>query len=659
MSATGLQTLAAISDSSRLWAALKDRAGLSLGSTSGKSDYDDAIVDDMKAVLFPGQQGAFETLLQTHSAVVKASDLLRAFLSALQPLSMMQRDILEMLSAASAPVGEESLRIKFDFTGDDPLTLLLSEFKEKFRHLEEATVAVPAINLDVRQLWQLLRHLRDPNIEERELSDTSILAEPLARWAMQRLDWNGPQLIEPFPVDDCRSGIPEIDDRLEPVVRLVAAIVDASLRRAATHDELRRYGHAADSEEDAAAREDGIPSRDLWQLESDYWSVSMLQVFGRILSSANSPSFDLASFVRRFDTAEVPPIGSAFATALTERIEDILSLPVWKRRSEVYSIWVGAQIWRAFEGCTVIFHTVDSVLSFSFGGSHLATIVTPDSIDVLEWWAEYRIDAPRGTLRSSKRTGAIQPDYVILRAPLSAPSPAAAIVEVKQYKRFSRENFSAALNDYAACTNAQVLLANYSRIGPSVIASVDEDLRPRTSVFGDLRPDRSAPSEAFLKALRTALGLRTFEPIAGSMAERRFEIRLTWGEQPKDLDLHLHYHNAETNEDVHVCFNRHDEHNRIVLSEDVTTGHGPEVATANLKEGALLVVVHNYSDEAKLGGTNAVVKVIQTQRGNDESRRFVCPQVGEGRYWHVCRIEAATGDVLEIGTIDSAGTLKR
>jgi hypothetical protein len=34
---------------------------------------------------------------------------------------------------------------------------------------------------------------------------------------------------------------------------------------------------------------------------------------------------------------------------LNRRIEDILNLPVWKRRNEVYAVWIGSQIWRALE----------------------------------------------------------------------------------------------------------------------------------------------------------------------------------------------------------------------------------------------------------------------------------------------------------------------
>src|ERR1044071_1947496 len=172
-----------------LWRALVERAGLDVGKGGAirkifgrkrRDDirsYDEDLVNDLRRQLFPGLSGPMDTLLAIADPPISAEALLRAFLKMLEPFSMMKVDILEMFSTAGAQRGDSNLRLGFHFDdSQDPLEILLSEFREQMETVEQRTVAVLVRSWDIGTLWKIPRIAEDllddyPTAEEKPDDD--------------------------------------------------------------------------------------------------------------------------------------------------------------------------------------------------------------------------------------------------------------------------------------------------------------------------------------------------------------------------------------------------------------------------------------------------------------------------------------------------------
>ena len=213
-----------------------------------------------------------------------------------------------------------------------------------------------------------------------------------------------------------------------------------------------------------------------------------------------------------------------------------------EKRYELYSAWVSTQIMRALPCKNVHYHTKDNRLSFSFSGSHIATIssYTPS----LELWAEVRTyyDSPKS--RTRKRH--IQPDYTLAIGDAYEANHSVAVVECKQYKKYNRKNFLNAAEDYAAGRpNSKVFLVNYGTIPLSLKDKAEDRFRNQISFFGNVRPS-TVDTMAFRKQLLQEIDQYYEKTYPTRLIMPEYSkpcgvciLRLTWGSQPKDLDLHL------------------------------------------------------------------------------------------------------------------------
>lgn len=622
----------------QLWHALKERAGLNVADAA----YDAALVDELQQTLFPGSVKPFETSLKDASPPVLAEMLLRSFLKAVQPFSLMKIDILAMMSAAGSSKGNDNLKIRFHFSEtDDPLEVLLRDFREQMEVIEKKTLQLPTRHLEVPLLWQLVR------VAEKEIG--GLRDEPKGPFSpddRKILDWisayRSTRQFDPFP-DVPPTGIDALDQRLGEVINLLQSLVSAYRRHAGDYQSLR----AADRDPARSQSMDpvGLPLSQLWWLESDYWSEAAASWLLRLRVALRRDGASLpTAVIGELDRIFPPTAGPTITVEeLNRRIEDILNLPVWKRRNEVYAVWIGSQIWRALEdGWDCHFHVQDGTLSFAFAGVHLATLVNKNRKNVVVWWTE--LQTPAANLPSGHRSQAIKPDYRIRRAPLSSDHPDALIVEVKQYKRSNTDNFSAAIADYAhACPRAAIVLANYGPISDRVLENVPADLRSRVSAFAYVRPDREAECRTF----RRAVGLQ-MDVVQGVVPVGNSRIELRWGEQPSDLDLHVFEVGKPAGQD-HVYFGQRTLGTAVRLLDDVTNGHGPEIVAFENTAGVYLVCVHQYSNDGNLTASGAIV-IIYDDRNQP---RITCevPREGTGRWWIVCEVDFSTGNVRRIDHI--------
>lgn len=324
------------------------------------------------------------------------------------------------------------------------------------------------------------------------------------------------------------------------------------------------------------------------------------------------------------------------AAALTE----VLSLPAWERRHELYAAWALTLIVDAVGLKRCELHpAADGKLSFSFRGSHVATIATPAHGPVLVW-AELRSPAINPIGRG--RTRAIQPDYTLLTAPVTAPASALAVVECKQYRRASPGKFAAALQDYAAARpTAQVMLVNYGPARDSVLERVAQPERNRCGITGRLRPDEPAPKMRFAMWLRDAIGLDHPSDVVTREndqpgADRAWAtVRLDWSHQPRDLDLHVVVGSdpAET-----INFGNLGDLDKppfAGLDEDITSGYGPETVTVT-RPTRLNIFVERFSKDGTLATSDARVSV-RTPKA-DVTLRIPLPCDVDETRWHVAEI---------------------
>jgi len=245
-------------------------------------------------------------------------------------------------------------------------------------------------------------------------------------------------------------------------------------------------------------------AEDLYILDSDRWPESMLKgVFGfveNLLSVPPNKRLEEADHI----IGELQELFSSLPRwegrreSLIKELLELLNLPIWKKRHELYQTWVLTQIDKALKDYQRTIHHVDGRLILSFSGTHIGAVET--EMGRLHIWSELRspLDNPVGKGRS----GNIQPDYSLTFEPITSPSQTIVAIECKQYRKANSRNFADALTDYASGRpKSKVILVNYGGIPESVLDRVDDTLRMRTSAIGNFKPDGVEEFDSFKRIL--------------------------------------------------------------------------------------------------------------------------------------------------------------
>jgi hypothetical protein len=586
-------------DSSReLWRAIIARGGLDV------ERYDRAITTELAHALgLPGPDG-FDMSLERHGVTVES--LLTALLSAVAPYAAMLQEIFSFFSDAGARASEKELAIRFDF--DEARDLDLDDFRDWAARLDASTSVV-----DVPELSPLagleLRHVfvRDGityRIENGAWIDVLPADRLLRAW-----------------LDRPRSALPP-----RP------AVEDLELRKLL--DQVWALLRASES--------------------TGLFGPEDVRTIVRGTSLLLAAGVNLTSPLR--ELLDGRPVVPTRTEHLFECLEEILSLPAWELRSEVYSVWAGTRLIGAM-GESARVHHVDGSIFFSPLGSHLATCpVEPagNAHVIAELQTELTAAKPLGKGRSTR----IRPDYVVSGEPIGDARTTLLVVECKQYLRQKRKNFSEALIDYArGHPEAPVVLVNYGPTTPSVLERVDElapDVSGRTKVVGRFRPDCPEALAAFARTVRAAVPVG--EPPAPAVAptnlvpadqvdhasqarEEVGSLSLTWGAVPADLDLHA-WVRADDGSVEHVSFQQRTASGQGIdptLDRDVTDVHGPETLRWARPPGVTLTfAVHNFSDERPLAACAArIALATSTVRLELE-----IPRSGTGRWWRLLTVDA-------------------
>jgi len=190
----------------------------------------------------------------------------------------------------------------------------------------------------------------------------------------------------------------------------------------------------------------------------------------------------------------------------------LLSLPAWRKRHELYAVWIATEILAAAEGHDVNIHHTEGELQFAFRQTKIADIES--ARPAVSLFSERRtpLRYPIGKGRKSN----VQPDYGLWRQEPKREQ-CSLVVEVKHYKRSDGRNFRDALVDYArARPDAVAMLVNYGPVGLS--EELPYDLMRRCRTVEHLNPRNKTAKEEFRKAVRKQIGdpARTVGRLAAS-----------------------------------------------------------------------------------------------------------------------------------------------
>lgn len=596
------------------------------------------------------KDGPLERQLRANS--VSAEQMIDAVLKVAAPYGEMLRDVLELFERAIASSGDSNLSVKFNFDSRlEPLAIDLFAFRKLHAVWQSVTQDREEIawNHDtIRGVDTLLERFEGTFGEVSPAADVRrwlVEYEKGRRWP----DWE-PEAI-PFAVR-------RLDTYGRELWLLWSEIVSASRMIGTSRAALsaaRFDGAVFDNLEDGARDRVTNPLSDAWllrNLDLVGWSgnfIRRLSILTQISALPAGIEQDLASFVDNLPRRELR------VARKVRMLVDILNLPIWRRRNELYSAWVASRIVAGLGADTVV-HSSGGKLLFSFSGYHLATnhYLGRKPIHI---WGELRtqLSAPKGKGRKK----AIQPDFSLTLEPITSPESSVLVVEVKHYLQPARRSFAEALEDYAkGRRSAQVVLVDYGHIGGGVTEKLDEAVQSRCQCIQEFRPGNAEAAEQFAGLVRNVVdkSRSEFDPKlsvltvagpnskvsdstghGGPIAEERRNtigtIRLHWRSDPADLDLHVWLvHKSGTLS--HVSYEEKeaiDGSLAVKLRGDCTTAPGEEVVQFEFVPEYIRCAVHNYSGRPFISAAGA--KVVSKIGGLQTE--YVAPEIGEGPWWLV------------------------
>ena len=596
-----------------LWQVFVQGAGLDV------EGYDDQLLSELSENL---KISSKDFARELDRSGITAETLLLHFLQLISPYAAMLQDILAFFARAGAQSSSENIRIRFEFDSvSDIFEFDLRNFKD----------------------WEARFHQVISRALEDEIDDLSALQLRHAfvvQGTTYQIDGSTWTNLTPPEVDIARWLVesqtnPATLIALPPPPTVFNSELRALLGRAWRFLSTSAFKGINDPEEHALSPDDIrtiIRGAYLLRTEEDSLLRRLREVFLGV------------------QEIEVE------TTVIVEELIEIFNLPVWKRRSEFYSVWVGARLMTAFGEATRV-HVVDQAIVFSFGGAHLATLPISRE-ERFHVWCELRTQVSGVIGKGRKR--AIQPDYVVLCEPVSHPDSAVLVVECKQYLQQSRRGFAEALIDYAnGHRRAEVVLVNYGPTTSSVlerVAEKDTSLLTRTRLIGKLRPGSQTAIHEFEElvrdvAVRYGRGAELVTLPNEVPKSLRGTLRLSWLTDV-DLDLHCWITDGQ-GERQHIHYaNQLGElgGSRVELDQDVRSGGDVETLTWERADSVSLdFAIHAFSQGSDIGLAKPRVEV----HVNDFVWIIQPPKGQLGTWWKLFRLEQVGSQICIWNSIDS------
>lgn len=465
--------------------------------------YDEGLVESLNATLKLGD-GDIRTSLQESG--VTAERFLLAFIDAIHPFSEMVADSLSFLESHQVGKAGSKVALRFMGTFGRSKKINLDALRRSVERVESIEQEVRELSIDAAKLYRLVRPLWSLST----LQPSHQIPPPFSDVAQALA--NGPWPIGPV-LRPAPLGVSALDEGLEQLFRLIDIVVS----------HLRESGFT--TREAFRDRQDAMmgSTHELASLASDFWASNL---YAQLVVWMNEYRTNSA-----MSTVDVGLIESVIAQLdelpRTPRREldrrpvkvflDILDLPLWRARHELYAFWVLSEIGRAIGPHDLRLTVKDGQLDLRFKATTIGTLRTSAGTMFLMAEVRTKLANPIG---KGRRAG-VQPDYQISYSPTSDANAARLLIECKQYAKAARKPFTAVLFDYCrACPDAAVLLVNYGPIPENLLTQAEieqcdirRELSPeqcrsilmRARTIPKLIPGNPASRQAFTKALCAAL----------------------------------------------------------------------------------------------------------------------------------------------------------
>jgi hypothetical protein len=614
----------AIALPSALWTSLQKDAGLELRMSTGKpgrdADLEIEIIDAL-ALQFgaPRRARLSDMLLQDEQSAapqIGIEKFLEAVLATQRGFAAMMKDILDTLVKAQATESSSALSVSFKFDDVTPaFRLTLEQFRATTERVVQLAVRrreLPHIDT-CRALLGALRNLKD--------------GKP---------DAFTPHI--PAPPPSPTSGHAELDGIFSDITEVLDEYRRWCMQFGSTRGDIYqtvRQRISNDTPANQNARDLAVSATDYW----DLFTTAAMHASAREVKAGRIPQERAVASLRPI--VDEIPTREKWIQQTYKALLDLLNLPVWEKRYELYSVWVGTcLLGTALKQQPLLrFHLVNGELSFAFGGSHLASY-SRDGVDH-QIWAERQsaLLAP-----STKRTKAIQPDFRVMHAANTdediGPNTR-FVLECKHYQRSSASNFRQAAIDYASsCVNAAVLVVNHGPADHEALSVGLGTLDQHISFLGGVSADKPGAKRELEEAIKEVLFPVGEGTGPGELDAGPGTISLHWDASLGDLDLAIElYDMAGVKQDT-VNFSdrgRLDAAPFACLRDDVRRGPGAEIIDiSRWCAPRYEVVVTKYSGEGELKHGHLHCEVAAG--GVVTTIEYPLPGVGALR-WHAATIE--------------------
>jgi hypothetical protein len=628
---------AAVGTAVEVWKALQTGAGLELrrGRYPGRDAEMEAAIVKVLRDRFPDLPAApFDTL---HSLLksdrrsslpyITTESLVSAVFDTQRGFAAMMRAILEVLADAQATNSAQSLSIRLGFgDGSESLQLLLDEFRQQVMKLERV--------LESRFELGSTGLLRDV----RGAAQNAVKTLPIEEALLPEIE-SKPGVGFGAPPAPPPTGNVVLDGTLAVMTRYVE---DLRLWMAQVFGPRDRYFW---DKAQQMAKLGEISKDDLDRVVciSNYFDCDIVDGVHGIADAAVRLPVSIPDLIARLSNiVGVIPRRQVWVDKAVSELSELLQMPVWKYRYELYSRWVGTILLRTTRHRADNFRFLPNkgVLSFAFGGSRLATFTYNGK--------DYEIAAEMRTkLRgapSKLRKQNIQPDFRVCSLPESADRnvDTCLVVECKHYLRVKVENFTAAANDYArSCEMANVIVVNHGEgENGRLVSGIETGHAARVSFINRASIDSDGGAE-LVRAIENALFPAAARPVQEGATEEVFyrqlpanlvaSIRVHWDASLHDVDLSLRFGAHEVKYSSRGAL---DQEPYAQLSRDVQTGPGQEVVEASRFAAVSYEVrVTNFSKRGLLGKGNVYCDVMLR-----ETVYRLRPSVPQADCWVVGRI---------------------
>lgn len=462
----------------------------SAGRLAPKS-HDKQFVADLRAALHIPPSESIGDYLKQHA--VDTTSFLVAVLNALQPFGMMLNDIYALFAEGGVSHSNERLLIEFDFGQAGKVPFNVDAFRRAREILKNLDNMIPQRAYDFDDLRLISNGVFQALRETPGMDNTGfapLIDTPAKSW-MDDPQW---PYTRPVPLPE-----PRVSDSLTQVLAPLASVIEQLCQRTGRYtsqDDLR------------SARRNDDPSRPE-RAPINQWSESRLahaqdDHIARFhllpllwYCQQRVPLSQRDGLARRIEAIINTHSQIVPSRPVSRELEDLLDLPIWKQRSQLYSVWLITLLRRELKQSDERFQLMaqDNGLTFAFRPTLIAKLHV--SNNVLDLMAELRVANPGVKLAGDGRSQNIQPDYSLVQHLADGTQRIVYVLEAKQYARANTRNFNEALYDYARVnTQALVALANYGPVPacqPKKLAELctrngDKNVSERCEAFAGVTP---------------------------------------------------------------------------------------------------------------------------------------------------------------------------